>query len=102
MTTPLRIIVTGLVAAYPLGGMAWHYLQYVMGLARLGHDVYYFEDSGRAPYNPVEGGRSGDCAYNVGYLAQVMAYFGLADRWAYGFGEQGPWFGLSDQQRRRS
>jgi hypothetical protein len=28
-----------------------------------------------------------------------MARFGLADRWAYNFGEQGPWFGLSDRQR---
>lgn len=99
MTTPLRIIVTGLIAAYPLGGMAWHYLQYVLGLARLGHDVYYWEDSGRAPYNPVEGGRSGDCTYNVDYLARVMARFELADRWAYSFAEQGPWFGLSDQRR---
>jgi hypothetical protein len=99
MTSSLRIIVTGLVAAYPLGGMAWHYLQYVLGLARLGHDVYYFEDSGRAPYNPVEGGRSRDCAYNVDYLARAMSRFGLADRWAYGFAEPGLWFGLLDRQR---
>jgi hypothetical protein len=28
-----------------------------------------------------------------------MARFGLADRWAYNFGEQGPWFGLSDRRR---
>jgi hypothetical protein len=99
MTSSLRIIVTGLVAAFPLGGMAWHYLQYVLGLARLGHDVYYFEDTGDIPYNPVEGGRSWDCAYNVAYLARAMARFGLADRWAYGSAEQGPWFGLSDPQR---
>src|SRR5690606_30896555 len=33
----LRIIVAGLIARYPLGGMAWHYLQYVLGLAAFGH-----------------------------------------------------------------
>jgi hypothetical protein len=56
MTSSLRIIVTGLIAQYPLGGVTWDYLQYVLGLARLGHDVYYLEDSGLWPYNPMEGG----------------------------------------------
>jgi hypothetical protein len=99
MTSSLRIIVTGLVAAYPLPGMAWHYLQYALGLARLGHDVYYFEDSGRDPYNPAEGRPGNDCAYNVRYLAGLMARFGLADRWAYRPHEQAPWVGLSDPER---
>jgi hypothetical protein len=98
MPSSLRILVTGLIAAYPLGGMAWHYLQYVLGLKRLGHDVYYCEDSGRAPYNPAEGGRTRDCSHNVDYLARIMACFGLADRWSYCFSEQGPWFGLSEKQ----
>jgi len=31
----LRIIVTGMVGLYPVGGVAWDYLQYVVGLARL-------------------------------------------------------------------
>src|SRR6266540_4418532 len=53
----LRIIVTGLIAQHPLlGGVTWDYLQYVLGLARLGHDVYYFEDSGEWPYTPDGGG----------------------------------------------
>ena len=57
MRTPsLRIIVTGLIAQHPtLGGVAWDYLQYPLGLLRLGHDVYYFEDSGEWPYNLVGG-----------------------------------------------
>ena len=32
VTSRLRIIVTGLVAQYPVGGVAWDYLQYVIGL----------------------------------------------------------------------
>ena len=39
MKSSLRIIVTGLIAQYPLGGVAWDYFQYVLGLARLGHNV---------------------------------------------------------------
>jgi hypothetical protein len=102
----LRIIVTGLIAQHPLlGGVTWDYLQYVLGLARLGHDVYYFEDSGQWPYTP-DGGASGndwiayDGAPNVDHLAKVMARFGLADRWAYRFPIKPRWFGLSAPKRR--
>src|SRR5688572_23932997 len=40
----LRILVLGYLVRGPLGGLAWHYVQYVLGLARLGHDVYFLED----------------------------------------------------------
>lgn len=103
MTSRLRVIVAGLIAQYPLGGVTWDYLQYVVGLARLGHDVYYVEDTGQWPYNPVEGGLASGCAYNVDYLAKVMSRFGLEDRWAYHFAHEtadaSSWFGLSDQDR---
>ncbi len=100
MTSSLRIIVTGLIAQYPLGGVTWDYVQYVLGLARLGHDVYYLEDSGQWPYNPLEGGVDKECAYNVNYLAGVMSRFGLANKWAYRFPWQSQWFGLPDEERR--
>lgn len=106
MNSRLRIIVTGLIAQHPtLGGVTWDYLQYALGLARLGHEVYYFEDSGEWPYN-LDGGSSGndwiaqDPAPNVGHLASVMSRFGLADKWAYRFPTTERWFGLSGARRR--
>ncbi len=99
MTLPLRIIVTGLIAQYPLGGLTWAFFQYVLGLTRLGHDVYYLEDTGQWPYNPLEGGISKDCAFNVEYLAGLMSRFGLADKWAYRFPWQSQWFGMPDKER---
>ncbi len=99
MNSSLRIVVTGLIAQYPLGGVAWDYVQYVLGLRRLGHDVYYLEDTGQWPYNPIEGGVAKDCSFNVGYLASVMDRFDLSDRWAYRFPWQSQWFGLSDAKR---
>jgi hypothetical protein len=95
-----RVVVTGLIAQYPLGGVAWDYIQYVAGLAALGCDAYYVEDTGQWPYNPEEGGVSKGCAYNVAYLNRVMDRFGLADRWAYCFPYESQWFGLSDRKRR--
>jgi hypothetical protein len=99
MTSKLRIVVTGLIGGYPLGGMVWHYLQYVLGLAHLGHDVFYLEDSGRDPYNPLERGPSLRCAFNVDYLRRVMSRFGMTERWAYRSGGHSSWFGMSDAAR---
>ena len=84
MRSPLRIIVTGFIAQYPLGGVTWDYFQYVLGLARLGYEVYYLEHTGQWPYNPVEVGLSYDCAFNVEYLAGLMSRFGPEEnKWAY-------------------
>jgi hypothetical protein len=101
----LRIIVTGLIAQHPrLGGVAWDYLQYPLGLRLLGHDVYYFEDSGEWPYN-FDGGATGDdwvardCTPNVNHLRDVMVRIGLEDRWAYRFPLESRWYGLSDSKR---
>ena len=99
MTSSLRILVTGLVAQYPLGGVTWDYLQYVLGLSRLGHDVYYLEDTGQWPYNPLQGGVAKDCTYNVEYLAAVMEKFALGDKWMYRFPWKNQWFGVPEKQR---
>ena len=100
MRSKLRIIVTGLIAQYPLGGVTWDYFQYALGLARLGHEVYYLEDTGQWPYNPREGGVAKDCTFNVEYLAGLMSRFGLAEQWAYRFPWQSQWFGLPDAKRQ--
>lgn len=102
----LRIIVTGLIAQHhTLAGVTWDYIQYAAGLARLGHDVYYLEDSGEWPYN-LDGGPSGndyiahDPTANIQHLANMMARFGLADRWIYRFPIKPKWYGLSHAKRR--
>jgi hypothetical protein len=95
----LRIVVTGLIGQYPLGGVAWDYVQYVAGLARLGHDVYYFEDTGQWPYNPEEVGVSKGPEFTVRYLEGLMGRFGLEERWAYRFPGGPRWFGMRDSRR---
>jgi hypothetical protein len=46
VTERLRIVVTGLAITFPLGGVFWDYVQYVLGFQQLGHDVLYLEDTG--------------------------------------------------------
>ncbi|MCO5184056.1 MAG: hypothetical protein M9965_08980 [Anaerolineae bacterium] len=101
-SSKLRIIVSGLIAQYPLGGVTWDYLQYVLGLAQQGHDVYYIEDTGQWPYNPEDRGTGKGYEYNVRYLSGIMQKFGLEERWAYCFPWETQWFGMSDRQRRES
>lgn len=96
-----RVVVTGILAQYPLGGLTWHYLNYVLGFLHAGCDVYYVEDSGGWPYNPREGGLALDWTYNATYIDEVMRAFGLADRWAYRLHVDPPrWLGLPDARRR--
>ena len=77
------LLVLGLVGQYPMAGVAWQAIHYLLGLRRLGWDAYYVEDSGAAPYDPRHGGRTDDPSYSVGYVADVMRRIGLGDRWAY-------------------
>ncbi|MFH1067692.1 MAG: glycosyltransferase family 1 protein [bacterium] len=79
----MRIVATGLVGQYPFGGVVWDYLQYLLGFRALGHDVYYLEDSGSWPYDPINKTISADCSYNVRFLGQIMEEFGLGDKWIY-------------------
>src|ERR1700729_4376396 len=85
MTRKLRIIVGGLVGQYPLGGVAWDYFHYVIGLHELGHDVYYHEDTWVWPYDPVKQSPCDTADNTVAFFQDFFAKFApkLADRWHY-------------------
>ena len=72
-------------AQYPVGGVAWDYLQYPIGFARLGHDVVYHEDTWCWPYDPVERTMTDDHSYSAAYLDDFFARHApeLNDRWHY-------------------
>ncbi len=81
----LRIIVTGLVGQYPVGGVAWDYLQYVLGFSALGHDAYYFEDTWSWPYDPAANSITESPDYSVAFLDAFFRNHAphLADKWHY-------------------
>jgi hypothetical protein len=81
----LRIIVTGLVGLYPVGGVAWDYLQYVVGLARLGHEVCYHEDTWSWPYHPVKKTNTPEGDYSANYIGDFFQTYApdLIHRWHY-------------------
>lgn len=92
----LRIIVTGYVVRLPLAGNVWCYLQYVVGLARLGHDVYFVEESGDSPFCCYDADRnvSGtDPSSGARFTQRAFERFGLGDRWAYWDAHTQSWLG---------
>ncbi|CAN5845604.1 hypothetical protein BH23GEM7_BH23GEM7_05810 [soil metagenome] len=98
----LRILVLGYIVRGPLGGLVWHHLQYVMGLARLGHDVYFLEDSDDYPscYDPEHDRIGTDPTYGLRFAADAFARVGLEGRWAYHDAHSGRWHGIPEQRVR--
>ena len=92
----LRLVVLGNLAGEPYPGIAWQVAHFMIGLCRLGHDVYYFETSSAWPYDPIREARVNDSEYAVSYLARMADHFGFGGRWAYrrSYGDKA-WFGLS-------
>lgn len=83
----MRAIVTGMIATYPVGGVAWDYGQYALGLERLGFEVYYLEDTGLPSYtyDAEAGGYVEDCSYGVRFLQEALALLSptLSSRWHF-------------------
>lgn len=81
----LRIIVGGLVGQYPLGGVAWDYFHYLLGLHQLGHDVYYHEDTWVWPHDPVKNYPVDEPTYTVDFLRNFFDRYapGLSAKWCY-------------------
>lgn len=78
-----KIIVFGIVFWYPLAGVTYQFLHYLMGLRRLGYDPYYVEDSQRWIYDPQINDMNPDASRNIDMIAPIFAAHGFADRWAY-------------------
>lgn len=91
----LKIIVGGYIGLYPTGGVTWDYIQYVLGLQLLGHDVYYVEDTNQYSRFQTAGKAWDDASYSICYLRETMAHFGLQHRWAYRDVASNECYGLS-------
>jgi hypothetical protein len=81
----LRIICSGHLVRYPLGGHSWHHLQYLVGLRRLGHQVTFVEDYGwpNSCYDPARCVMTADPGYGLTYVRELLDRHGLADDWCY-------------------
>src|SRR5207237_336464 len=73
----------GFMGSMPIAGVIWQHVHYVVGLQRLGHDVYYIEDSARLPYNPETFEVNNEFDYAAKVLDRLAGEFGFKNRWAF-------------------
>ncbi len=91
----MRVLVLGYIVRGPLAGYAWHHVQYVIGLKRLGFDVWYFEDSEDWPscYDPRRNLTDSDPTYGLHFADMLFKRVGLGERWGYFDAHQNQWHG---------
>ena len=78
-----KIVVMGFMGSCPIAGVIWQHIHYVVGLQRLGHDVFYIEDSARLPYNPETFEVNNEFDYAAHLLDRLSREFGFENRWAF-------------------
>ena len=94
-----KIVVFGILFWYPLAGVTFQFLHYLIGLRRLGYDPYYIEDSGRWIYDPRINDLSPDASGNIEAVLPALKAHGFGDRWAFrGNYPDGQCYGMTEQQ----
>jgi hypothetical protein len=94
-----KIIVFGILFWYPLAGVTYQFLHYLIGLRKLGYDVYYVEDSGRWVYDPIINDMSPDVTGNLKMVVPYLEANGFAGRWAFrGKYPDGRCYGMTEAQ----
>ena len=82
-----RIIFAGYLVRYPLGGYAWQMAHYLLGFRALGHDIWFYEDTGALncdfAYNPLTNEFSPTYQYGITATANFLSKIGFEDRWVF-------------------
>jgi hypothetical protein len=86
----VRIVFSGSIGRFPIGGHAWTQMQYLAGLRELGHDVYYLEECGEESwvYDWDAEQLTTDLAYPTAFVRDCLTPLGLDGRWIYRAGER--------------
>ncbi len=80
-----RIVVSGYIVRNPIGGYAWQAAHYLLGLRALGHDVWFYEDTGlyAQAYNPTTNEFGPSYDYGIGATGAFLDRLGFGDRWVF-------------------
>lgn len=99
----MTIIVAGYIVGCPLAGMNWGHLNFLLGLKKLGHEVWFLEDSGEfsMPYDPERNACDVDSSYGRAYLEGNLLRFGLSGRWCYYSQFENKFYGLTESELDR-
>ncbi|MEY4917805.1 MAG: hypothetical protein RL616_1718, partial [Verrucomicrobiota bacterium] len=93
-----KIILLGFLSHFPVAGVAWQTVHYLIGLQKLGCDVFYVEAHGCTPSKLMRDDKDDGPARAAEYIAGIMARFGLQNSWAYHAIYDSRYFGLTESQ----
>src|SRR5207237_9839268 len=77
------IVVFGMMTKMPGAGIVWLTVPYLVGLRRLGYDVYYVEAHARTPSMLMTSPDDDGAALAAGFVERIMRRFSFEHRWAY-------------------
>ncbi len=95
---PKRIVLLGFLSHFPVAGVAWQTIHYLLGFQRLGFEVYYVEAHGCTPGKLMVSPTDDGPARAAAYIEPIMRRFGLERRWAYHSLHDSRYFGLGQTQ----
>ena len=97
-----KIVVLGMMTKMPVAGVVWQTAHYLVGLERLGYEVYYVEAHARTPSMFMEREEDDGSGRAAAFIDAVMRRFGFSGRWAYhALHDDGRCYGMSDSALRR-
>jgi hypothetical protein len=98
---PKKIVLLGMMTRIPVAGAVWGTLHYLIGLRRLGYDVYYVEAHARTPAMLMERDEDDSSALAAGFIDRVLRRFDFQDHWAFhALHDDGRCYGMSEGQLR--
>ena len=95
-----KIVVLGFLSHFPVAGVAWQTMHYLVGFQRLGYEVFYVEAHGCTPSKLMQSDDDDGAARAAAYIEQNMRRVGLEHSWAYHSLYDSRYFGLSETQLR--
>jgi hypothetical protein len=99
---PGKIVLLGMLTRIPVAGAVWGTMQYLIGLRRLGYDVYYVEAHARTPTMLMDKDDDDSSALAADFIGRVMRRFDLADKWAFhALHDDGRCYGMSEGQLKQ-
>jgi hypothetical protein len=85
----------------PVAGAIWGAVQYLLGLQRLGYDVYYVEAHARTPTMLMQSENDDSSELAAKFIERVMRRFDLGDKWAFhALHDDDRCFGMTELQLR--
>jgi GT2 family glycosyltransferase len=102
VTVPPQVVLLGMMTKIPVAGVVWQTIHYLVGLRRLGFDVYYVESHARTPSMLMQHEDEDSSGLAAAFIDRLLRRFDLRDRWAFhALHAEGRVYGLSAGALRR-